>query len=113
MTENTPESTNEWPDLERAEITFLINVEGVTDLAEALDVAAINLLRHGMDNFHILATDPDTDRQWIIHNGEVSEAQEAADELERMMREEDEDVAPPAENDLPMAKVSPNGDRQD
>lgn len=78
-----------WPliELERCEISFLINVNGINDLAEALDVAAGSLGRYGMDAFYILATDPDTGRQWIINDGRVMDADEATEELERQRDE--------------------------
>jgi hypothetical protein len=78
-----------WPliELERCEISFLINVTGINDLAEALDVAAGSLGRYGMDAFYILATDPDSGRQWIINDGKVMDADEATEELERQRDE--------------------------
>lgn len=61
----------DWPELSRCQITYLINVKDVDHLGEALDVAATSLIRYGMDAFYIMATDPDTGREWLIHNGEI------------------------------------------
>lgn len=63
-------------DLERCDLAFLINLVDIKSLSEAVDIAAVNLGRYGLDAFQILATDPDTGRQWIIHDGKVQDATE-------------------------------------
>ena len=70
--------TGEWADipLTNCQIEFVIPVHSVSDLSEALDVAAVSLIRLGMDSFHIKATDPDTGDSWVIHNGEVWTAED-------------------------------------
>lgn len=75
-------------ELERAEVQFLLNIDKITSLAEALDIAATNLGRYGMDSFFVLVTDPDTNRQWVVHNGEISDAHE----LEQRIKIGDKDV---------------------
>lgn len=72
--------------LSRCEISFLMNVTDVDDLGEALDVAAINIGRFGLDSFFVVATDPDSGREWIIHSGQVHTRQEL-DATRKALRE--------------------------
>lgn len=76
--------------LSRCEIQFLMNVTDVEDLGEALDVAAINLGRYGMDSFFVVATDPDTGRSWVLHQGEVSTQEQLAETHEALRNVLDE-----------------------
>jgi len=75
--------------LSRCDISFLINVRNVESLDEAMDTAATSLGRFGMDAFYILATNPDTGQQWIIHNGQVTDADEAVTDLENALGDSD------------------------
>lgn len=74
--------------LSRCDLTFLIHVDDVTHLHQAVDVAALNMIRYGLDSFHILATDPDTGRRWILRDGQVFPAEELLAEIEQQ-RESD------------------------
>lgn len=67
--------------LERCDITFVINVHQAETLGTALDTAAVSLARYGLNAFYLLATDPDTGRQWIVHDGQVTDAEDAEAEL--------------------------------
>lgn len=88
----------DWPELDRCQITYMINVQGVDHLGEALDVAATSLIRYGMDSFYIVATDPDTGREWIIHNGEIVDP----DELEARFQDlSEEDLSESVAEDEP------------
>jgi len=66
-----PAEEHEVPLVENCEINFSINVAGVHNLTEAINVAAIQLMRFGLDAFYLEATDTDTDTTYIIHNGNV------------------------------------------
>ncbi len=57
--------------LSNCQLSFMVNVTDVKTLQEALTVAASNLGRYGMDAFYVLAEDPDSGRQWIVHDGRV------------------------------------------
>ena len=81
----------EWPELSRAQITYMINVRDVEHLGEALDIAATSLIRYGMDSFWIVATDPDTGREWLVHNGQIQDPEELETAHEAL---EQDDVTP-------------------
>lgn len=94
-------NTIEWlePDLEAEEIeladgcdfSFLVNVRGAKTLDDALETMALNIGLNGIDSFHILATDPETDRQWIITQGEVYDAADLKREHDAQAHEDEED----------------------
>lgn len=78
MTESTTETeqveereTVQDVQLNRCDVAFLLNVHNVQTLAEALDLAAANLGHNGLRSFYVLATDPETGRQWVIQDGEI------------------------------------------
>lgn len=74
--------------LSRCEVTFLMNVTDVDSLTEALDVAAVSIARYGLDSFQMLATDPDTGRRWLVHHGEITDADKTMAEVERQHDEQ-------------------------
>jgi hypothetical protein len=74
--------------LTRCDLHFIINLKDVSSLAEALDTAAISLGRYGMNDFYVLATNPDTGDQWIVQNGIATDA---AEEIARLEGGEDVD----------------------
>lgn len=81
--ENLPRdpTTGEWAviPMTNARVELVVNVVNVTDLADALDVACVNIMRAGIDAYHVLVTDQDTGERWVVHNGEVARAQELLD----------------------------------
>lgn len=99
--------------LSKCEISFLMNVSGVEDLGEALDVAAINLGRFGIDSFYVIATDPDTDRQWVIHNGEIHTSEELVTTHDALRAVLDERPSEPAEDDEDEDDEDSNEERPD
>lgn len=65
------------------DVTFLTNVqddgEGMT-LGEAANVAALNLIRIGLDGYNVMLTDRDTGRQWVATGGVFIELAVAPEE---------------------------------
>lgn len=57
--------------MRNGQLAFVINVQGVNNLGEALDQGAINLMRWGMDSFYILATNTDTGDEYVVSNNSV------------------------------------------
>lgn len=55
----------------RCEVTLHLSVHDVSTLSEALNITATSLGRYGIDPFYIVATDPDTDQQWIVNGDHV------------------------------------------
>lgn len=86
------DEVEDWPELSRCQITYVMNVRGVDHLGEALDVAATSLMRYGMDSFYILATDPDTGREWVVHGGQIVEEQELDERYEEALAVEKAEV---------------------
>lgn len=84
--EEAPEESDV-PAVQSCEITFSINVSNVRNLTEAVNVAAIQLMRFGLDAFYLEATDMDTDEVYIIHNGDVMRAEDVAADFEDLKEE--------------------------
>lgn len=57
----------------RCEVTLSMSLTGVTSLEHALDTAAINLGRYGVDPFYVILTDPETGRRWVVNGGRYLE----------------------------------------
>lgn len=91
MTDTQPEIEGVVPQGSRFDITLLINVRNVENLNQALDVAATSVGRYGLDAFYILATNPDTGEQFVVHEDEILPADEATKDLEKIANEQTAD----------------------
>lgn len=61
--------------LSRCHVSFLTDVtlDDTGTLAEAAEIAALNLMRFGLDDYYVLYVDPETDRRWIAQYGNFRE----------------------------------------
>jgi len=84
-------ATNSIP-MKNAQVGFLINVSDVSDAGEAMNRAAISMLRFGMDDFYVMVTDTDTGDEYLVRDGEIipATAEAIASITESMKAEEDE-----------------------
>lgn len=65
--------------LSRCDITFVISVDNAGTLGNAIDMGALSLARYGLNAFYVLATDPDTGREWIINDGRITDLLDMGD----------------------------------
>lgn len=73
--------------MSNVEITLTIKVNDVRDLTDALDIAALGIIRKGMDAFYVIAKDLDSGESWFVNNGEIYSAAQAMTELQKRQME--------------------------
>ena len=56
------------------DVIFTTHVSDVSNLGEAAEVMALNIIRFGLDSYYVLYTDTDTGKQWVSNGGTFAEA---------------------------------------
>lgn len=69
-TDAQPDPSEFNPDLRRCSFQMSLNTYDVESLREAFEVLALNYGRYGIRAFFVVATDPDTNTQYVIEDGE-------------------------------------------
>ena len=60
-------------ELAECEVMFITKVSGVANLGEAAEVAALNIIRNGLDSYYILYTNDETGEQYLSEAGRFAE----------------------------------------